>query len=111
MAASLLKPTSCSTLLQAQPSSPGAQASCSGESCAWTRCAHTSFPERALLCSQAGIKSKQERQRGYDHGVFVLLGLVWPDADVPLAVLSINTSHDPEASVAGFALLLQMLNG
>ena len=50
----------------------------------------------AQVRRQAGIKSTQDSERGYDHGVFVPLSQVWPDADVSLAVLSLDTSHDPE---------------
>ena len=56
-----------------------------------------------MTCSQAGVASKQDFERGYDHGTFVTLGVAWPQADVPLAVLSLDASLDPEARPPGSA--------
>jgi aromatic ring-opening dioxygenase catalytic subunit (LigB family) len=34
-------------------------------------------------------------ETGYDHGVFVPLKLVYPEADVPVVAVSLNANLDP----------------
>lgn len=56
-------------------------------------------PELALrvraLLANAGVKVAEDAQRGFDHGVFVPLSLMYPDADVPILMLSMKSSYDP----------------
>ena len=47
------------------------------------------------LLSQAGISSQEDAHRGFDHGTFVPLALMFPDADVPVVMLSMKSSYDP----------------
>lgn len=54
---------------------------------------------RALL-SDAGIESAEEHARGYDHGVFVPLKVSFPDADIPILQLSLQTGLDPARHIA-----------
>jgi aromatic ring-opening dioxygenase catalytic subunit (LigB family) len=49
---------------------------------------------RALL-SEAGIATQEDAQRGYDHGVFVPLHLMYPQAEVPVVMLSMKSNYDP----------------
>jgi aromatic ring-opening dioxygenase catalytic subunit (LigB family) len=48
----------------------------------------------------AGIASATERERGYDHGVFVPFMLVAPDADIPIVPLSLVAGLDPRTHLA-----------
>lgn len=45
---------------------------------------------------EAGIQAKLDPQRGWDHGVFVPMMLIKPEADIPIIQLSVLTSQDPE---------------
>lgn len=52
------------------------------------------------LLSQAGLESRQDADRGFDHGVFVPLMLAYPQAEVPTLQLSLLASLDPAAHIA-----------
>ncbi len=52
------------------------------------------------LLSDAGVASGEERARGWDHGVFVPLKIMLPDADIPLVQLSLQRGLDPAAHLA-----------
>jgi aromatic ring-opening dioxygenase catalytic subunit (LigB family) len=52
------------------------------------------------LLGAAGIQSASDDQRGFDHGTFVPLKLVYPDADVPTVQLSLKAGLDPAEHVA-----------
>ena len=47
------------------------------------------------LLSLAGIQCGEDAQRGFDHGTFVPLELMYPEADVPITMLSMKSSYDP----------------
>ncbi|HEY3149040.1 MAG TPA: class III extradiol ring-cleavage dioxygenase [Dongiaceae bacterium] len=61
-------------------------------------------PELALrvrdLLAQAGIASDEEAERGLDHGVFIPLLLIYPEADIPVVQLSLRHDLDPAAHLA-----------
>ena len=52
------------------------------------------------LLVAAGLPAREDAGRGYDHGVFVPLKLVTPEADVPVLQLSLRRDLDPEAHLA-----------
>ncbi len=48
------------------------------------------------LLAQAGIKNGNDPDRGFDHGTFVPLVLMYPDADIPVVSMSIKKNYSPE---------------
>jgi aromatic ring-opening dioxygenase catalytic subunit (LigB family) len=51
----------------------------------------------AELLDAAKIPSQVDPVRGFDHGVFIPLKLVYPQADIPIVQLSLKSGLDPEA--------------
>jgi aromatic ring-opening dioxygenase catalytic subunit (LigB family) len=57
------------------------------------------------LLALAGIEAGEERERGLDHGVFVPFKLIYPQAEVPMLQLSLQTGLDPAKHLhIGYAL-------
>ena len=52
------------------------------------------------LLTQAGLPSALSANRGFDHGVFVPLKVVFPEARIPVITLSLATSLDPALHLA-----------
>jgi len=47
------------------------------------------------LLSAADIKCAEDANRGFDHGVFVPMLLMYPQADLPIVLLSMKSTYDP----------------
>jgi aromatic ring-opening dioxygenase catalytic subunit (LigB family) len=58
---------------------------------------------------EAGISARQDAQRGFDHGLFVPLKLMYPNADIPCVQLSLVSSLDASTHLA-IGRALQALN-
>lgn len=57
------------------------------------------------LLTKAGLTNKQDAARGFDHGVFIPLKLMFPNADIPVVQLSLRHDLDPETHLmAGKAI-------
>ena len=48
------------------------------------------------LLNDAGLDSHLDNKRGYDHGTFAPLAIMYPEAEVPVYQLSLLSSYDPE---------------
>jgi aromatic ring-opening dioxygenase catalytic subunit (LigB family) len=48
---------------------------------------------KALL-ARAGFDCREDPKQGFDHGTFVPLGLMYPNADMPIVLLSLKSSYD-----------------
>ena len=46
------------------------------------------------LLAAGGVPCLADPQRGYDHGTFVPLGLMYPQADMPIVLLSMKAGYD-----------------
>ncbi|MBU2741051.1 dioxygenase [Acidithiobacillus thiooxidans] len=51
------------------------------------------------LLSNAGIAAKEDARRGFDHGTFVPITLMYPNADVPVVMLSMKSNYDPHEHI------------
>ncbi len=59
----------------------------------------------AQRLGQGGLEARVDGDRGFDHGVFIPLKLVFPAADIPVIQLSLRSDLDPAAHLeAGRAL-------
>src|SRR5581483_1602419 len=52
------------------------------------------------LLHKAGIESGEDVRRGWDHGVFVPMKVMFPAADIPVVQLSLQRGLDPETHLA-----------
>ncbi|WP_367576122.1 class III extradiol ring-cleavage dioxygenase [Pelagibius sp. 7325] len=52
------------------------------------------------LLQAAGLPAKEDPDRGFDHGVFIPLKLVFPEAEIPVVPLSLAAGLDPARHLA-----------
>jgi aromatic ring-opening dioxygenase catalytic subunit (LigB family) len=52
------------------------------------------------LIERAGFPARLDTTRGYDHGTFAPLAVIYPDADVPVLQLSLRHGYDPKDHIA-----------
>jgi aromatic ring-opening dioxygenase catalytic subunit (LigB family) len=52
------------------------------------------------LLKAAGLPTHLDGNRGYDHGVFAPMQVMYPDANVPLLEVSLRHGYDPEEHIA-----------
>ena len=62
------------------------------------------------LLQRAGIDSSLDHQRGFDHGVFVPLMLMYPEADIPCIQISLAASLDAAEHVSIGKALAELKN-
>ena len=49
--------------------------------------------------TRANIPSRIDATRGFDHGVFIPMMLMFPQADIPVVQLSLNSNLDPQSQL------------
>lgn len=52
------------------------------------------------LLGQAGIAARLEPERGFDHGLYAPMAVIYPDAKVPVLQLSLKRGLDPRMHLA-----------
>lgn len=57
------------------------------------------------LLAAGGIACQQDPKRGFDHGTFVPLGLMYPQADMPIVLLSMKSGYDAAEHIRVGAML------
>jgi aromatic ring-opening dioxygenase catalytic subunit (LigB family) len=58
------------------------------------------------LLARAGIESDEDKERDFDHGIFIPLKVSFPQADIPILQLSLQAGLDPARHLAiGRALM------
>jgi 4,5-DOPA dioxygenase extradiol len=62
----------------------------------------------AALLEAHGIRTRVDARRGFDHGLFIPLKLMYPEADIPCLQLSLIRGLDPAAHIALGAALREL---
>jgi len=52
------------------------------------------------LLADAGLPNGEDAERGFDHGTFVPVALMYPEADIPVVSLSLKSNLDPTEHLA-----------
>jgi len=52
-------------------------------------------PKIKELLASAGIQLREDHARGFDHGTFVPLSLMFPEANIPVLQISMKTGYEP----------------
>ena len=67
----------------------------------WSAPGAPHLAQRVREClANAGIDAASDDERGYDHGVFVPMSCIYPNADVATIALSLQRGLDPKAHLA-----------
>ena len=64
----------------------------------------------STLLNKRGIPSRIDLRRGYDHGLFIPLMLMYPEADIPSLQISLVQRLDPVVHIALGKALGELLN-
>ena len=54
----------------------------------------------AGMIAGAGLPARLDDTRGYDHGTFVPMAILYPQADIPLFQVSMRSHYDPDEHLA-----------
>ena len=56
--------------------------------------------EICSLLKKSGIPAREDKERGFDHGVFIPFKLIYPEANIPIVQLSLKHGLDPSGHLA-----------
>ena len=59
------------------------------------------------LLQAAGLPSHLDPERGFDHGTFAPMVVIYPEADVPVIQLALRHHMDPAEHIALYAILVR----
>lgn len=62
------------------------------------------------LLEAAGLDARLDAQRGFDHGTFAPMAVIFPDAEVPILQLSLKHGYEPSAHIAAGRALAPLRN-
>jgi 4,5-DOPA dioxygenase extradiol len=62
------------------------------------------------LLQQSGVEARLDDQRGFDHGLFVPLKIMFPDATIPCLQLSLINRLEPEAHIKLGKAIVELRN-
>lgn len=62
------------------------------------------------LLQNNGVEAKLDNNRGFDHGLFIPLKIMFPDASIPCVQLSLLNSLDPKAHIRVGKALSELRN-
>jgi 4,5-DOPA dioxygenase extradiol len=51
------------------------------------------------LLQASGLRAELDNKRGYDHGVYIPLMIMYPDADIPVVAVSLHSSLSAETNM------------
>jgi len=72
---------------------------------------HPEYANKVIeILKSHGIKTETEETRGIDHGVWVPLKLIFPNADIPIVQISLLNSLNPEKHIALGEALAELRN-
>ncbi|UYV37025.1 dioxygenase [Rhodobacteraceae bacterium D3-12] len=54
----------------------------------------------AAMIDAAGLPTRLDDTIGYDHGTFVPMAILWPNADIPLFQVSMRSTYAPDEHIA-----------
>lgn len=60
------------------------------------------------LLEAAGFKVKEDDQRGFDHGTFIPFKVIYPEAQIPIVQLSLESNMDPARHIAAGQALAKL---
>ena len=62
-----------------------------------------------FLLEKSGFSWEKDKERGFDHGLFIPMKIMYPQADIPMTQLSLKRGLDPKEHIAMGKVLSPLL--